>query len=131
MKKLALPALLALGAMTTSVAASSGEPRWWVPPGETDTYTWVGLVVFLLAIFLLIHLYSQFDHYAEHRAKGTPLRTTIPTMLTVALAYEIMPALSHFSILLPAALIMTAIARDFMLWWRPEELEAVKQETAK
>nr|WP_319383698.1 hypothetical protein [uncultured Roseibium sp.] len=131
MKKLALPALLALGAMTTSAAAASGEPRWWVPPGETDTYTWVGLVVFLLAIFLLIHLYSQFDHYAEHRAKGTPLRTTIPTMLTVALAYEIMPALDHFSILLPAALIMTAIARDVMLWLRPEELEAVGQETAK
>jgi len=130
-KKLVLPVLLALGAMTTSASAASGEPRWWVPPGETDTYTWVGLVVFLLAIFLLIHLYSQFDHYAERRAKGTPLRTTIPTMLTVALAYEIMPALDHFSILLPATLILTAIARDVMLWMRPEQEEAAIEETAK
>ena len=50
----------------------------------------------------------------------------IPMMLTVALAYELMPALSHFSILLPAALLLTAIARDFMLWWRPSNEETVK-----
>lgn len=126
MRQLVLPTLLSVGATTTTATAAGGDPRWWVSPGETDTYTWVGLIVFLLAIFLLVHLYSQFDHYAERRAKGTPLRTTIPTMLTVALAYEIMPALDHFSILLPAALIMTAIARDFMLWWRPEEEEHAK-----
>ncbi len=126
MKKLALPTLMSVGAMTTQAAAAGNDPRWWVSPGETDTYTWVGLLIFLLAIFLVVHLYSQFDHYAEHRAKGTPLRTTIPTMLTVALAYEIMPALDHFSILLPAALVMTAIARDFMLWWRPEDAEAAR-----
>ena len=47
-------------------------------------------------------------------------------MLTIALAFEIMPALSHFSILLPTALILTAIARDFMLWWRPEDEEAAQ-----
>ncbi len=47
-------------------------------------------------------------------------------MLTVALAYEVMPALSHFSILLPTALILTAIARDFMLWWNPKMQEAEK-----
>ncbi|WP_171124697.1 MULTISPECIES: hypothetical protein [unclassified Ruegeria] len=62
----------------------------------------------------------------EHKSIGTPLRTTIPTMLTVALAYELMPALSHFSNLLPGALILTAIARDFMLWWRPSKEEMVK-----
>lgn len=126
MKKLALPTLMSVGAMTTQATAAGSDPRWWVSPGETDTYTWVGLIIFLLAIFLVVHLYSQFDHYAEHRAKGTPLRTTIPTMLTVALAYEIMPALDHFSILLPAALVTTAIARDFMLWWRPEDAEAAR-----
>ncbi|MTI17491.1 hypothetical protein E1162_09595 [Rhodobacteraceae bacterium RKSG542] len=92
-------------------------------PGESDWYSIVGLIVFFLALLLVMHLYARFDHFAERRAKGTPLRTTIPMMLTVALAYEIMPALSHFSILLPAALILTAIARDFMLWWRPEANE--------
>ncbi|WP_422377815.1 hypothetical protein [Roseibium sp.] len=126
MLKLVLPSLLALGALTTQAAAASGDPRWWVQPGEGDWYAWVGLIIFFLAIFLVVHLYSRFDHYAEHKAKGTPLRTTIPTMLTVALAYELMPALSHFSILLPAALIITAIARDFMLWWRPEDEEAAQ-----
>lgn len=125
MRKLLVPALLVAGCMTTPAAAGD-DPRWWVAPFQSDWYSWVGLIVFFLAIFLVVHLYSQFDHYAEHRAKGTPLRTTIPMMLTVALAYEIMPALSHFSILLPAALILTAIARDFMLWWRPEDEEIAK-----
>lgn len=125
MRKLLVPSLLVAGCMTTPAAAGD-DPRWWVAPSQSDWYSWVGLIVFFLAIFLVVHLYSQFDHYAEHRAKGTPLRTTIPMMLTVALAYEIMPALSHFSILLPAALILTAIARDFMLWWRPEDAEIAK-----
>ena len=119
MKSLVLPALLLVGTMTTEATAGDGSPRWWVPPGQNDFYSLVGLIVFFLAIYLVIHLYSRFDHYAENMSKGTPLRTTVPTMLTVAMAYEIMPALDHFSILLPAALIITAIARDFMLWWRP------------
>ncbi|WP_305989462.1 hypothetical protein [Roseibium sp. MMSF_3544] len=126
MKTFILPALAFTGALTTEAAASGGDPRWWVVPGQSDWYAWVGLIIFFLAIFLVVHLYSQFDHYAEHRAKGTPLRTTIPTILTIALAYEIMPALDHFSILLPTALILTAIARDFMLWWRPDEEEAAQ-----
>lgn len=126
MKNQLVPALLAFGVMTTDAAASPAEPRWWVPPGETDWYSWVGLIVFFFAILLVVHLYARFDHFAEHQSKNTPLRTTIPTMLTIALAYEVMPALGHFSILLPAALIMTAIARDFMLWWRPEAEEAAQ-----
>ncbi|WP_415719838.1 hypothetical protein [Roseibium alexandrii] len=126
MKKQLLPGLAVFGAMTTQAAAASAEPRWWVPPGESDWYAWVGLVIFFLAILLVVHLYARFDHYAEHCSKNTPLRTTIPMMLTVALAFEIMPALSHFSVLLPAALILTAIARDFMLWWRPEDVEAAQ-----
>lgn len=123
------PAILlvpALGTVATPALAAGGDPRWWVAPGQTDTYAWVGLVVFFLAILLVVHLYARFDRYTEHQAAGTPLRTTIPMMLTVALAYELMPALGHFSILLPAALLLTAIARDFMLWWRPANAEAVK-----
>ncbi|WP_170480158.1 hypothetical protein [Ruegeria arenilitoris] len=114
------------GIISTPAFAAGGDPRWWVAPDQTDNYAWVGLIVFFLAILLVVHLYARFDRYTEHKATGTPLRTTIPMMLTVALAYELMPALSHFSILLPAALLLTAIARDFMLWWRPSNEETVK-----
>lgn len=94
-------------------------PAWWTPPGETDVFAIVGLVTFFLLIFAVIHMYARFDRFAEHRADDTPLRTTVPTLLTVALAYEVFQPLSHFSVLLPAALILAALARDFMLWWDP------------
>ncbi|MES0871082.1 hypothetical protein [Pseudovibrio sp. SCP19] len=126
MKSIILSSVMVMGAFTTEASAAGGEPRWWVPPGESDSYSIVSIVVFFLAFLLVVHLYSRFDRYAEHKAKGTPLRTTVPVMLTVALAYEVMPALSHFSILLPTALILTAIARDFMLWWNPKMQEAEK-----
>ena len=113
-----------LSVLSTPAAAAGGDPRWWVAPDVNDTYAWVGLAVFFLLILGVAHLYARFDRHVEHRNTGSPLRTTIPMMLTVALAYELMPALSHFSILLPAALILTAVARDFMLWWRPEAEEA-------
>ena len=114
-----------LGVISPPAFAAGGDPRWWVEPSQTDTYAWVGLIVFFLAILLVVHLYARFERYTERKSIGTPLRTTIPMMLTVALAYELIPALSHFSILLPAALILTAIARDFMLWWRPSKEELV------
>ena len=110
-----------LGLLSTPAAAAGGDPRWWVAPGETDPVAFSGLVIFFLIIFAGVHLYARFDRYTEHRAASTPLRTTIPTMLIVALAYELMPPLSHFSVLLPAALLLTAVARDFMLWWTPAE----------
>lgn len=111
------------GVVSTPAAAAGGDPRWWVEPGVNDIYAWVGLAVFFLLILLVAHLYARFDRHVEHRNTGSPLRTTIPMMLTVALAYELMPALGHFSILLPAALILTAVTRDLMLWWRPEAEE--------
>ncbi len=114
------------GFISTPAIAAGGDPRWWVAPGQSDDYAWVGLIIFFLIILLVAHLYARFDRYTEHKATGTPLRTTIPAMLTVALAYELMPALGHFSILLPGALLLTAIARDFMLWWRPLNEEAVR-----
>ena len=115
-----------LGVISTPAFAAGGDPRWWVAPHQTDSYAWVGLIVFFLAILLVVHLYARFDRYTEHKANGTPLRTTIPMMLSIALAYELMPALSHFSILLPGALLLTAIARDFMLWLRPSVEEAAQ-----
>ncbi len=113
--------MMGLGLFSTPAAAAGADPRWWVAPGESDPIAFSGLVIFFLIIFAGVHLYARFDRYTEHRAASTPLRTTIPTMLIVALAYELMPALNHFSVLLPAALLLTAVARDFMLWWNPAE----------
>ena len=64
----------------------------------------------------------------ERQNEGTPLKTTIPTLLMIAFAYEIFPPLSHFSILLPLALIATALARDLMLWFEPRKQHALKGE---
>ena len=123
MKYLLRSTILFVGFLSTPAAAAGDSPRWWVSPGETDPIAISGLVVFFLILFGIVHLYARFDRYTEHRAEATPLRTTIPMMLTVALAYEMMPPLSHFSVLLPAALILTAVARDFMLWWNPSQTE--------
>lgn len=94
----------------------SPAPHWWTPPGETDSFAYVGLAILLMGIFGLLHLYARFDRYAEHKAQDTPLRTTVPTLLAVALAYEMLPPLRHFSALLPLSLIAVALARDIMLW---------------
>lgn len=94
----------------------SPAPHWWTPPGETDFFAYVGLAILLMGIFGLLHLYARFDRYAEHKAQDTPLRTTVPTLLAVALAYEMLPPLRHFSALLPLSLIAVALARDIMLW---------------
>ena len=91
-------------------------PGWWTGPGETDTLAWAALIFIGLLVFGVLHLYARFDRYAEHKAMETPLRTTIPTLLVVALAYELFPPISHFSVLLPIALILGALARDLMLW---------------
>ena len=100
----------------TDHLAESPAPVWWTAPGATDTFSYVGLVFFLFLVLCVIHLYARFDRFAEHRSAETPLRTTVPTLLMIALAYEVFPPLSHFSMLLPLALIAAAAARDFMLW---------------
>jgi hypothetical protein len=50
-----------------------------------------------LALYGLVVLYSAFDRWAEHQSQGTPLAKTIPTLLTIALLYEMFP-LGHFNI---------------------------------
>lgn len=75
-----------------------------------------GLITLLLIVFLVIYLYAVFDRYAERKGEGSPLRTTIPTMLTVGLAYDLLPPLEGVSFLLPLSLILAAIARDVVLW---------------
>lgn len=98
------------------MALESGQghapPSWLVSPGDQDIFAWVALGLLALAIYGIFFLYAKFDHWAEHRAKGTPLAKTIPTMLAVALLYEIFP-LGHFNILLPIAAILIALMADW------------------
>jgi hypothetical protein len=85
---------------------------WFVTPGETDVLAWIALGFLFLAIYGVIVLYASFDRWAEHKSHGTPLAKTIPTMLTVALLYEIFP-LGHFNILLPISAILIALLADW------------------
>ena len=93
---------------------SSGhtDPSWFVAPGEGDHLAWVSFAFLCLALYGLVTLYAAFDRWAEHQSKGTPLAKTIPTMLTIALLYEIFP-LGHFNILLPLAAILIALMADW------------------
>jgi hypothetical protein len=88
-------------------------PIWWVSPEQTDWLAWSSAVTIALAIYLVVWLYAKFDKWAEHRSKGTPLAKTIPTLLTIALLYEIFP-LDHFHVLLPLTAIMLAVMADWM-----------------
>lgn len=110
----------------THMSPRHDGPAWWATPGEVDVFAIAALVFLFLIIFLVVHVYARFDRHAEAKAESTPLRTTVPTLLTVALAYEIFPPLSHFSVLLPTSLILAALARDFMLWW-PTSREGRRQ----
>lgn len=91
-------------------------PLSWTAPGAIDSFAIYGLITLLLVVFLVIYLYAVFDRYAERKGEGSPLRTTIPTMLTVGLAYDLLPPLEGVSVLLPLSLIAAAIARDVVLW---------------
>ncbi len=97
--------------------AAEGEnghsiPHWFVAPGEVDTFAWVALGLLFLALYGVVTLYAAFDRWAEHRSKGTPLSKTIPTLLAIALLYEIFP-LEHFSLLLPLTAILIALMMDW------------------
>ncbi len=120
--------LLASPAAAETAGAEAQTVPWWSPPGETDTTAFSALILLFLLIFAVFHLYARFDRFAEKHNEGTPLQTTIPTLLMVAFAYEIFPPLSHFSILLPLSLIATALARDLMLWFEPMKEHTLKGE---
>lgn len=87
-------------------------PSWFVAPDSADILAWVTLVIVALALYGIVTLYAVFDRWAEHRSKGTPLAKTIPTMLTIALLYEIFP-LGHFHVLLPISAILIALMADW------------------
>ena len=98
--------------MTTENSSGHPEPSWFVAPGEGDHLAWVSFAFICLALYGLVTLYAAFDRWAEHKSEGTPLAKTIPTMLTIALLYEIFP-LGHFNILLPLAAILIALMADW------------------
>ena len=117
-----------LPAAASETSAGGQTAPWWAAPGETDTTAFSALILLFLLLFAVFHLYARFDRFAEHHNEGTPLKTTVPTLLMIAFAYEIFPPLSHFSILLPLALIATALARDLMLWFEPMKEHTLRGE---
>lgn len=87
-------------------------PSWFTAPGQTDTLAWVALGLICLALYGIVTLYAAFDRWAEHKAHGTPLAKTIPTLLAIALLYEIFP-LEHFHVLLPVSAVLLALSADW------------------
>ncbi|WP_424928574.1 hypothetical protein [Amaricoccus tamworthensis] len=98
--------------MAAEHGAEHSPPGWFVAPGEGDVMAWIALGFMVLAIYGIVVLYSAFDRWAEHQSKGTPLAKTIPTMLAIALLYEVFP-LDHFNILLPLSAILLALMADW------------------
>jgi len=98
---------------------------WFVTPGESDVLAWVALGTLFLAMYGVVVLYAAFDRWAERRSHGTPLAKTIPTMLAIALLYEIFP-LGHFNILLPISAILIALMAD---WSRFHSIGDVESDT--
>ncbi|WP_204112297.1 hypothetical protein [Shimia biformata] len=98
--------------MSAEQGAGHSAPNWFVPPGEGDFYAVVALVFMIGALYLIVVLYAAFDRWAEHQSQGTPLAKTIPTMLAIALLYEIFP-LDHFSVFLPLSAILIALMADW------------------
>lgn len=87
-------------------------PSWFLAPGEADTFAWLSLGILFLMLYGVVTLYAAFDRWAEHKSTGTPLATTIPTLLTIALLFEIFP-LAHFHVLLPLTAILIALMADW------------------
>lgn len=98
--------------MSTEQTAAHSAPNWFVPPGEGDFFAVVAMVILVAALYGLVYLYAAFDRWAEHKSQGTPLAKTIPTLLAIALLYELFP-LGHFHILLPLSAILIALMADW------------------
>ena len=106
-------------------------PNWFVPPGEGDFLMIVVLVLLIGGLYGILYLYAAFDRWAEQQAHGTPLARTIPTLLFIALLYEVFP-LDHFHILLPLSAVLIALMADwarFHLSLKAVPDQAEKRET--
>lgn len=98
--------------MATEASLGHSSPSWFTAPGETDMLAWVALALICLALYGIVTLYAAFDRWAEHSSKGTPLAKTIPTLLAIALLYEVFP-LEHFHVFLPLSAILIALMADW------------------
>ncbi|WOJ96235.1 hypothetical protein R0137_13405 [Congregibacter brevis] len=98
--------------MQELVREAQDLPSWFVAPGEGDFLFFVTLIILLSGLYALVFLYAAFDRWAERQSDGTPLAKTIPTLLAIALIYEVFP-LSHFNALLPLAAILIALMADW------------------
>jgi len=114
------------------VAASDGlghsSPSWFTTPGDTDTLAWVALALICLGIYGIVTLYAAFDRWAEHKSKGTPLAKTIPTLLLIALIYEIFPV-EHFHVFLPLTAILLALMADWSRFHVPSVRDVAPETT--
>ena len=88
------------------------SPSWFTDPGGTDMLAWVALALICLVLYGIVTLYAVFDRWAERKSRGTPLAKTIPTLLMIALLYEIFP-LEHFHVFLPLTAILLALLADW------------------
>lgn len=98
--------------MSAENGAGHAAPHWFVPPGESDMFAWVALGFLVAIIYGLVTLYAAFDRWAEHQSQGTPFAKTIPTLLAIALLYELFP-LNHFHAFLPISALLIALAADW------------------
>jgi len=112
--------------MPNDIVHTTQVPIWSVIPNETDWLAWSAIIAIGLAVYFVMYLYASFDRWAEHRAEGTVLAKTIPTLLGMALLYEIFP-LDHFSILLPLSAILIAAMADWMAAQAKHESSALDQ----
>ncbi len=98
--------------MSAESEGGHAAPQWFIPPGEGDFYAWLALGFILAALYGIITLYAAFDRWAEHQSRGTPFAKTIPTLLAIALLYELFP-LDHFHAFLPVSALLIALAADW------------------
>jgi hypothetical protein len=115
--------------VATTDGLGYSSPSWFTAPGDTDVLAWVALAFICLAIYGIVTLYAAFDRWAEHRSKGTPLARTIPTLLLIALIYEIFPV-EHFHVFLPLTAILLALMADWLRFHTPLGREGVPEATA-
>lgn len=114
--------------MADETHGGHSDPSWFVAPGDGDFLAYTVLVIVLTGLYGIVYLYAAFDRWAEHQSQGTPLAKTIPTLLAIALIYEIFPV-SHFHPLLPLSAILIALMADWSRFHLSFKSEADPVET--
>ena len=98
--------------MAEELPGGHADPSWFIAPGQSDYLAAIVVVLLVAGLYGVVYLYAAFDRWAEHKSSGTPLAKTIPTLLLIALLYELFP-LGHFHVLLPLTAVLIALAADW------------------